>query len=184
MSNFVASSHSLPTHTAGLTLIELLISITVLAILLVLTLPSFKNTLMNNRVSAQIDALANSLNYARNTALSQDINVMACPAGAVGSTTCGANWQTGWIIISQPTVGAPVLLQANFSGVNDPVLSSTAASVIFDARGIATTQANFKSCDSRGGAFAQSVRVLTTGLVQSGSVMGTAVWDGGALTCP
>ena len=133
MSNFVASSHSLPTHTAGLTLIELLISITVLAILLVLTLPSFKNTLMNNRVSAQIDALANSLNYARNTALSQDINVMACPAGAVGSTTCGANWQTGWIIISQPTVGAPVLLQANFSGVNDPVLSSNAASVIFDA---------------------------------------------------
>lgn len=190
MSDFVSNSHSLAPHTTGFTLVELLVSITILAILLGLTLPSFRTTLMNNRVLAQSDALASSLNYARNTALSQNINVLACPASTPGSTTCGANWQNGWIIVSQPTPGASVLLQAHLFGANDPVLSTvaiggvTAASVTFDARGIATTQVNFKSCDSRGGAFARSVKVLPTGYVQSGSTMGTAVWDGSALTCP
>ena len=173
----------------GLTLIELLISITIMAIILVFMVPSFKNTLMNNRVLTQTDALINALSYARNTALSQNINVALCPAGAVGSTTCGISWQNGWIIVSQPA-GGPVLLQANVAGANDPVLSVVpiggvaAINVTFDPLGIATTQANFKSCDSRGASFARSVVVLPTGFIQSSSTMGIAAWDGSALTCP
>lgn len=171
-------------------MVELIIAVTVMAILLVLTIPSFKNTLMNNRILTQTDALSNSLSYARNTALSLNTNVIACPASMPGSTTCGANWQQGWIIVSQPAVGASILLQANFSGVNDPALSTVpiagvaATSVTFDSRGIATTQANFKSCDNRGGAFARSVEVLPTGFILSGDAMGTAVWDGSRLACP
>jgi type IV fimbrial biogenesis protein FimT len=190
MSTFASNSYSLPTHVAGFTLVELLISITVLAVLLALTVPSFKNTLMNNRVLAQTDALTNALGYARNVALSQNINVLACPANTPGSTACGTHWNNGWIIVGQPTNGPAVLLQANFSGVNNPVLSTVpiggvaAASVTFDPRGIATTQANFKLCDSRGGAFARSVRVLPTGFIQSSPTMGVAAWDGSDLTCP
>ena len=184
MNDFLAARRSLPPGAVGFTLVELLISIAVMTILLILTVPSFKNTLMNNRVLSQTDALSNSLSYARNTALSQGINAMVCPASVPNSTNCGTNWQNGWMVISQPTVGLPVLLQATFSGVNDPVLSATVASVTFDHLGIATTQANFKSCDSRGGAFARSVEVLPTGFVQSNSTMGVAVWNGGALTCP
>ena len=184
MSDFAYHKHSLHPGAVGITLIELLVSITVIAILLALTLPSFKNALLNNRLLAEADALTNSLNYARSTALSQTINVIACPANTPGSTTCGTNWQTGWIIVSQPTTGAAVLLQSTFSGTNDPVLSATATSITFDPRGLATTQANFKLCDNRGGAFARSVEVLPTGFVQTGSTMGVAVWNGGALTCP
>ncbi len=190
MSDFVSNSHSLPSHAVGFTLVELLISITVIAILLILTLPSFKNTLMNNRILSQTDALANSLNYARNTALSQSINVLVCPASIAGSTACGTNWQNGWMVVSQPALGPSILLQATFSGTNDPMLSTVpiggvaASSVTFDSRGIATTQANFKSCDNRGGTFARSVNVLPTGFIQSSSTMGIAVWDGSALTCP
>ena len=181
---------SLSPKTRGFTLVELLVSITVMAILLVLTLPSFQNSVMNNRISAKIDALANSLSYARNTALSQNIDVSVCPAGTAGSTTCGTSWQNGWIVVSQPTVGPAVLLQATLTGVNDPLLSAVpiggvaASSITFDSRGLATTQANFKACDHRGGAFARSVEVLPTGFIQTGSTMGMAAWDGGALTCP
>ena len=190
MSDIAYNKHALPHRVMGFTLIEILISITVLAILLVLVLPSFKTMLMNNRVLAEEDAIANSLNYARNIALSQGINAVTCPIGTQGSSTCGANWANGWIVVSQPTAGGNVLLQSHVSGANDPVLSAVgiiggaATSVTFDPRGIATTQANFKVCDNRGGEFAQSVEVLPTGFIQSGSTMGTAVWDGSALACP
>lgn len=190
MNDIASNSHSLPPHVAGFTLIELIVSITVLTILLVLTLPAFQAMLMNNRVLANADSLANSFNYARNVALSQNINVTTCPIGATASTTCGANWQSGWIVVSQPATGAAVLLQANATSANAPVVTAiqvngaAAGSVTFDARGIATTQANFVVCDSRGSAFARSVEVLPTGFVQSGSTMGIAVWNGGALVCP
>ena len=190
MSSSVSNNHSLSPYIAGFTLIELVISITVLAILLVLTLPAFQTMVMNNRVSSETDSLANALNYARNVAVSQNINVTVCPFGAASSTTCGNSWQNGWIVVSKPTAGVNVLLQANTTSVNAPVLSTVpingvaSSSVTFDARGIATTQANFKLCDSRGGTFARSVEVLPTGFIQSSAAMGIEVWDGGALACP
>ena len=187
----VASNGCAPsTETLGFTLVELLISIAVMATLLILTLPSFKNIVMNSRISAQTDALFNSLSYARTTALTQAINVSVCPAITAGSTTCGTNWQNGWIVVSQPTASPAVLLQAYFTSTNDPVLSNvpiggvSASIVTFDPRGITTTQANFKSCDNRGGSFARSVEVLPTGFIQSSTTMGTAAWSGGALACP
>ena len=182
--------HSLPTNLAGFTLIELIISITILTILLMLTLPAFQTMLMNNRVLAATDSLANALNYARNAAVTQNIDVVVCPFSAPGSTTCGNSWQNGWMVVTQPVGSNPVLLEANTTGANAPVLSTvpvsgvSASSVTFDARGIATTQAYFKLCDNRGGSFARSVEVLPTGFVQSSPEMGIAAWDGGVLACP
>ncbi|MFC5474692.1 GspH/FimT family pseudopilin [Paraherbaspirillum soli] len=177
-------------RVAGFTLVELLITITVLAILLGVAAPSFQTMVLNQRESAQADGLVNALNYARNTALSQIINIQACPSGTSGSTTCGASWGAGWMIVSQPPTGAATLLQSHPTAANGPVLSAVpiggtaASSVTFDPRGLATTQANFKVCDSRGAKFARSVQVLPTGFIQSGPTPGLAVWDGSALTCP
>lgn len=182
--SILSHSHPLSPQLAGFTLVELLISITVLSILLMLVTPSFKDMLMNNRVSAETDALTNSLNFARNTALSQNTTILVCPFSATSSTTCGGSWQNGWIVITQPAAGTPVLLHSHSTGTNDATLSATTASVSFDSRGISTTQTNFKVCDSRGATYARSVSVLPTGFVQSSSTMGVAAWDGGALTCP
>ncbi len=184
MREVASNSHALSPETTGFTLVELLITITVLATLLILSTPSFKTLLMNNRILAKADALTNALNYARNSALTQNMSVVACPFAAADSTACGTSWQNGWIIVTQPTTGAQILLLSYPNGTNDPVLSSATTSVTFDLRGITTTQANFKLCDDRGGAFARSVKVLPTGFVQSGDTMGSAVWDGSALACP
>jgi len=176
-------------NKAGLSLVELVISLTVLAVLLILTIPSFKDLLMNDRVAALKSEFNNALNYARNSALSRNVTVAVCPFSAVGSAACGGNWQAGFIVVSDPG-GTSTLLLSRQTGPNDPVISSSpvngvsATSVIFDTRGLATTEANFKVCDSRGAAFARSLEVLPTGLVQSGSTVGRAAWDGSALACP
>jgi type IV fimbrial biogenesis protein FimT len=169
---------------AAFTLIELLVTLMVFCIILVLALPALSAMLMNNRLRTSSDLFVNALNYARSTALNESMSVTVCPFGAADSTSCGANWSSGWIVVTQPTSGTATLLQSQQSTATDPTLSSSVPSVFFDPHGLATTQGNFTFCDSRGSSFAQSIEVLATGFVQSGSTPGQAVWDNSALSCP
>lgn len=176
---------------AGFTLVELLISITIVATMLAWVAPAFKDSMMNHRILSQTNAFLGGLNYARTTALHQNINVRVCPVGSINSTTCGNSWATGWMIVTAPATGTAVILQAYRTAPNDPIVSSISVDgvpastlVTFDSRGLATTQAYFKLCDSRGGAYARSLEVLPTGFVQYSSTMGASVWDGSTLACP
>lgn len=169
-------------HQGGFTLVELLVTIAIAAILVSLAAPSFQTMLLNNRMAGQTDELTNALNYARNTALSQSVGVIVCPIGAVSSTTCGTDWGAGWVVVSDPS-GTPTLIQSRLTVAGSPVVSST-ANVTFDARGLSTTQSNFTICDSRGTTFGRSVQVVATGSVQAGNTPGTAVWGTPALFCP
>lgn len=172
----------------GFTLVELLVTVAIAAILLSTAAPSFQTLVMNNRMSAQVDGLINGLNYARNAALSGNVVTTVCPIGAANSTNCGIDWGAGWIVVNDPA-GSATLLHSAPAMAGRPVLRAVAlngvapASVIFDARGLASTSANFVVCDSRGAAFARSLHTLATGYVEAGQTPGQAVW-GGALVCP
>jgi type IV fimbrial biogenesis protein FimT len=175
----------------GFTLIELMVTIAIAAILIAMAVPSFQSMLVNNRMSAATNGLFNALNYARNAALTGNTTVLVCPVGAFGSTACGANWPSGWMAVNTG-VAPPLLLQSWTLAANAPALTSPSgtASVTFNSRGITSgNAANFKLCDSRGANYARSLQVMATGLVQvsptggAGLTNGTAVW-GGALTCP
>jgi type IV fimbrial biogenesis protein FimT len=83
----------------GFTLMELMFTITVLGVLLALAVPSFRETIENNRVTAQNNEFVTALNYARSEALRRVGSVTVC-ASANGATCSGAgvtNWSTGWI---------------------------------------------------------------------------------------
>jgi type IV fimbrial biogenesis protein FimT len=181
----------------GFTLIELIVTIGIVGILMALAVPAFQTMLQNNRDTGAINALFQSMNYARNTALSLGTPVEVCPFSAPQATTCGASWSTGWITISLPTANSPnpTLLRVYQPASAGPVTSAVpvsgvaATSVTFDAHGLATTVAKFKTCDTNRptgvspAQYARSLQVNATGFVQLGQTPGTAVW-GGTLTCP
>lgn len=169
---------------SAFTIVELITTLLVFSIIIAVGIPSFTTMAMNARIAAANDELVNALNYARSTALSQGITVQVCPIGTVGSAACGGNWGSGWSIIALPTGSPANLLKSKQYTVSDPTLTSTAGVVSFDTHGLATSQSNFKICDSRGGTFARSVMVLATGYVQSSSTPGQAVWDNSNLACP
>ena len=172
-----------PRGRTGFTLLELLITMAIAALVLSLAAPSFQAMLMNNRLAAQVDALATGLSYARSIALSQSVRAQICPVGVFNSTTCGASWAAGWMVVSDPA-GTPVLRQSHQIVGGNPALSASATQVVFDARGLAGMLVSFKLCDSRGATFSRSVQVLATGLVQVGATPGQAAWGGAALSCP
>lgn len=176
------ATHTLRKHSKGFTLVELVVTLSVFAIIVTIAIPSFNTLLQNARLSANTDSIVNALNYARNTALAQSVNVRVCPLGTANSTTCGTSWNNGWIVITQPTSGAATLLKSQ--AFTTSRIAATVTSIVFDNHGLATTQNNFTVCDTRGASYARSIQVLATGFVQAGPTAGVAVWNNGSLTCP
>lgn len=96
----------------GLTLIELLITLVVVAILLAIATPNFRTQIINNRTVAMGETLTNTLNFARTEALKRKARVTVC--GSSNGTSCNTgNWTLGMIVVADgaatDTAIAPVV---------------------------------------------------------------------------
>lgn len=157
----------------GFTLVELMVTIAIAAILLMLAAPSFVRLMANTRETSATNSLVNSLDYARNTALRMAEPVTVCPTASPSDTTCSTDWNAGWSVFANPASGSTVLIAHGNLGAEGVTVSASGGGVpiVFTPRGLATglpaTGADlFTFCDSRGSAFAHSLLVNTGGYVQ------------------
>lgn len=82
----------------GFTLIELMITVVIVAVVLGLAVPSFYTTIKNNRLRTNADRLVTSLNLARSEAVKRSIDVVVCPSS--DGATCTGNYAQGWLIFA------------------------------------------------------------------------------------
>lgn len=75
----------------GFTLIELVTTIAIAAILMVLAVPSFTTYQRNSELTAHANSLLAAINAARSEAMKRGRNAMVVP-------TDGADWTTGWVV--------------------------------------------------------------------------------------
>jgi len=80
------------------TLIELLITLTILGIVLGLAMPSFTRQVTNNSSLTLGNDLATAINFARQEAVKRGKRVSLCPS--MNGTTCltSADWAKGWMV--------------------------------------------------------------------------------------
>lgn len=83
-------------RTRGFTLIELMVTLAVLAIVLGIAVPSFQKQIVNNRSLAFGDEFAQALNYARSEAVKTNRRVSICASS--DGATCTGNWSDGFIV--------------------------------------------------------------------------------------
>lgn len=109
----------------GFTLIELMVTLAVAAIVLGIAIPSFNQSMRNNSSSALGTELAGALNYARSESIKRAKRVSVC-ASSDGATCLAANnWKEGWLVFidnaaadntASPTVGT---ILRYWSDIND-----------------------------------------------------------------
>lgn len=94
--------HLHPRHSLGFTLIELMVTVSVLGVLLAIALPSFQPLIERWRVRQATAALENSLYYARSEAIKRGGNISmekyTNTAGGCQNAGTTQEWGCGWVI--------------------------------------------------------------------------------------
>jgi type IV fimbrial biogenesis protein FimT len=83
---------------SGFTLVELMVTLAVAAILATLAIPSFWNIIQNNRATTEANELVSALHFARSEAIKRATRVSLCPSTNQTGCTGGTDWSDGWII--------------------------------------------------------------------------------------
>ena len=160
----------------GFTLIELMITLAIAAILASLAAPSFRDIIQNNRMTTQYNDLLASLSLARSEAIKRGENVIAL-------SNNGTSWEDGWTIFidadSDGTVdaGEELRVNAKLSGNNTLRFARDRVTYASSGLGSGLITGTFTLCDDR--PVAKGLVVSTTGRIRQALPAENA-----ALVCP
>ena len=157
----------------GFTLVELLVTIAVAGVILTLGVPSMRQLMMNNRMTALTNDLATAVHLARTEAIRRGVSIGVCSGSAdidsgTGITTgqCqNTPWNDGWLVIADPS-GTPELIWSRGPAGDSPSIVTTITELTFSARGNLSSPnsgATFSICDSRGDEHATRFEVTGSG---------------------
>ncbi len=87
--------------TDGLTLVELIVTLVVAAIVLAASIPGMRNLMSNSQAMAHTDSLITALSFTRSESVKRGISVSLCAKSTAkeADTTCGEgdDWPNGWL---------------------------------------------------------------------------------------
>lgn len=101
--NQTASFISARKRLRGTTLIELIITLSIAAILMSIAVPSFQDIIQTNRIASATNEMVRALYLTRSEAINRGADVSICTSSntEAATPTCGtANWDSGWLIMA------------------------------------------------------------------------------------
>lgn len=157
----------------GFTLIELMTTLGVAAIVLSVGVPSFRTIVMDNRLVTQANQFVGAVNLARSTAVRYQRNATACASAnydaAVPTCSATTDWSNGWIVWvdkNRDTLTSANEVVSVFGPLNEAstFTSIGTAGFTYDARGFALAGGDdLTMCDSRTGETGRRIRVNAAG---------------------
>ena len=165
----------------GFTLIELMMTLSLAAIIMSIAVPSYMTFTQNSKITAQVNNLVTAINVARGEAAKRGTRVALCRSinPAASSPSCGGNdytWTTGWLVYavgdnrSTPLYDSSkdMLIATGLSkgGVNIKTAGGANRNLEFLPDGTTNesgSTAYFAVCDERGASHGKLVTVLPTG---------------------
>ncbi|HFD87301.1 MAG TPA: prepilin-type N-terminal cleavage/methylation domain-containing protein [Gammaproteobacteria bacterium] len=167
----------------GLTLIELMTTIAIVAVLAAVAIPSFTSMTAQNRMVGGLNDLVADLHYARSEAIKRGRNVVVCIANRRFSNcrSGSADWSLGWIVRDPgdstvtPRIRASVLrVHAALDGDDsmtetDKPSGASSGKITFSRNGFSTDARTIKMCEPTNTASkARAFIITTTGHIHTG----------------
>lgn len=176
----------------GVTLIELLISLAIIAIVMMAVAPSIQSILVKNKIVAELNELSAVIQFARNNAIDEQINTMVCPS--TDYATCSTDWNEPKIVFidadSNGNRGSTEELLAATGAISTTnYLTSSSDFLLFTALGEATQNSSLIFCfEEKQAEYARALYVTLQGRVKTSSDSDrNGVHEdlsGNALVCP
>jgi type IV fimbrial biogenesis protein FimT len=129
----------------GVTLIEILVTITILSVLVSAAVPSFTYAVAGYRVSGQINNWLGDLQYTRAEAIKRGQTVTMCTSSNGSTCATGSSWTQGWIVFADANGNATVdagesvlRTQVALTGNNTLAADNSVRSITFNRDGFAS----------------------------------------------
>jgi len=148
-------------NSHGLTLIELMVTLAVFAIITALAFPGFRLYQQNSNRVSQINGLVSTFNLARSEAVKRSQQVIVCASADQANCSNSIDWTTGWIAVidsdnsnAQDGAEAAFYAHGRLSGANlilgdVAVAAAGTTQIIFSNTGASNIAATFMRCDDR-----------------------------------
>ena len=133
----------------GMTLIELMIGLSIIGIVLIVAVPSAQNIIIQNRIVSQINELSGVVQFARATAIDEQVDTIVCPTSDF--TNCTTNWSQAKMVFidenrsgtrnddEELLVGTPIITSSNF-------IQGPASVIRYKASGVVNSMATLLIC--------------------------------------
>lgn len=127
----------------GFTLIELMVTVSVAAVLLAVAAPSFNSVVINNRLSGYANSWVASAQLARSEAIKRNSPVTLCRSANGSTCAASGTWDQGWVV-RHATTNTVIQVQQALPDRYD--MTGSVYTIDFQSVGAGATVATVKIC--------------------------------------
>lgn len=131
--------------TRGFTLIELMITIAILAIVIAIAAPSFTSVIQTNRATSLHHELLGAIQLARSESVKRRQDVIVCRTEDQETCDNGSDWSVGWLVREVDATGDVLKVWDAVAGMT---LTGPNTGVVFHSSGMTEAAANFTATTS------------------------------------
>ncbi|RMQ41296.1 Pillin [Pseudomonas cichorii] len=144
----------------GFSLIELLVTVSLIGVVAAIAVPSFTSTIQNNKVDTELNDLQRALNYARLEAINRGVTVRIAP-------TSGTAWNTELrVYLASDTGSSPTVLRTVSAMSSGGTLTATDVTGIeFNNLGGLATPASAVAMTYTRGSVTKTMNICLTGRI-------------------
>lgn len=143
-------------NESGLTLVELMVTMALIAIMLSIAVPGFQSYIRNNRLATQTNEIVGAINYTRSEAVKRGevMQLRMKPAG----------WADGWEIVDPNNLppASPVLREGQGVVGGHTIVAGGTPAINFSPTGFADVTPTFTVC-GKNGYFGRQIMLTPTG---------------------